>query len=100
MDRNRRSRPGQRMTRMSFGNSRGRLSMAEALGALLAVAALAALAVGLIGGTALADRGLGASAQTARAPTVVRTWTEPPMDLAPMPEVPADAEEAQPMATF
>ncbi|HEY1227008.1 MAG TPA: hypothetical protein VGF26_06770 [Ramlibacter sp.] len=102
MDRTRRTRNGQRMANRYFADRRGRLSRTAALGALLAVAVLAAAAVGLIGGNtvALAHRGLDTSGQAGRTPGIVRSLVDPPMEHAPMPEVPADADDAQPVETF
>lgn len=89
------SRPGRRMTRMRFAARKGRRSLTAALGALFVVAALAGVAVTVIGsGSALAHRGLGASA------IAVRPWDDPPGEPVPMPQVPADAQAAQPMSTF
>lgn len=101
MDRNRHSQPGHRMTRMSSGSRGRRPSKAAALTALLAVAALAALAVGLIGGgSALAERGFGVSVQASPSIAVGRLLPPPAVEPAVVPQVPADAEEAQPIATF
>lgn len=66
--------------------------------ALLAVAFLAALAVGLIGGgTALAHRGLGPSVPPTGSAAVVR---EVPIEPVPVPHIAPDADFAQPVATF
>src|SRR6476661_2670858 len=65
MNRNRRAAPTPGMIKKSFAYRGPRRSRAAALGALLAVAMLAAVAVGLIGGPgALADRGHGESVLT------------------------------------
>lgn len=101
MDRNRHSRPGQRMTRNALADRGARPSKAAAFGVLLVVVALATLAADLIGGgSALAHRALGLSVQASEPATVVRTLAEPPTEPVAVPQVPADAEDAQPIATF
>lgn len=89
------------MTRNSPADHGGRPSKAVALGVLLAVVGLATLAVDLIGGgSALAHRALGLSVQAGEPATVVRTLAEPPSEPAGVPQMPANAEDAQPIATF
>lgn len=89
------------ITRKSSRDRGPRPSKAAAWGALLAVAVLATAAVGLIGGgSALAHRGLGQSDQTAGSAAVVRKWADPPAEPVPVPQIPAEAEDAQPIATF
>ncbi|WP_427912902.1 hypothetical protein ACPWT1_20110 [Ramlibacter sp. MMS24-I3-19] len=101
MDRIGRSRPGQRMTRMFLAGRGGRPSRTAAWGALLAVAALAALAASLIGGgSALAHRGLGQPVLVGEPAPAVHTLAEPPAEATPVPPIPADAQDAQPIATF
>lgn len=100
MDSNRRSHPGHWMADHFHVRRTRRLSRTAAVGALLAVAVLAAVAAGLIGGGTLALAHRGLDATTDSSPTVLRAWAGQPMEVAPMPQVPADAEEAQPMATF
>jgi hypothetical protein len=96
-----RSRLGQRMTKKSFANRAPRLSRTAAVAALLAVAVLAVTAVGLIGGgDALADHRLGTTVQTARSAQALRAPAELPIRPVDLPQVPADAQEAQPMASF
>ena len=101
MNRNSRSGPGQRMIKKTFGGRGLRPSKTAALGALLAVAVLAATAVGLIGGrSALADGENGESVLTTGPTTAVRAFAEPATNPVAVPQMPADAEYAQPIATF
>jgi len=96
-----RSRLGHPLTRNSSRDRGPRPSKAAAWGALLAVAVLAAVAAGVIGGgSALAHRGLGQSVQDTRSGPIVLEWADPPAASGPVPQIPADAEDAQPIATF
>lgn len=77
-----------------------RRSRSAAVAALLAVAVLASVAVGMIGGgNAMADRMLG-HAQATRAHQVLSAPADAPAGAVDLPSVPAGAEDAQPMATF
>lgn len=67
----------------------------------MVVAVLAAVAVGVIGGgNALAHRGQGHSVEATGSAPIVLEWGDPPTESVPVPQIPADAEDAQPIATF
>lgn len=89
------------MARNSSRNRGPRPSKAAAWVALLAVAVLATAAVGLIGGgSALAHRGLGPPVQGTGSAAIGPGWADTPTEPVPVPPIPADAQDAQPIATF